>query len=58
MDKDKHLGLFIEPELHKKLKYVAKYNGRSISGHVMFLIQESVRNFEKEHGKIESEDKE
>ena len=32
MEKDKHLGLHIDRELHYKLQYVSKYDGRSISG--------------------------
>lgn len=30
---NKHLGIEIDPELYYKLKYVAKYEGRSGRGH-------------------------
>lgn len=53
MEKQKHLGLRIEPELHKKLHYIAKYQGRSANGQVMYLIQQCIVQFEKENGKIE-----
>ncbi len=56
MDKTKHLGLHIDPELHYKLQYVARYDGRSISGEVLYLLRRYILEFEKEHGKIELPD--
>ncbi len=53
MSKTKHLGLFIEPEMHYKLQYVAKYEDRTISGTIMYLIRHYILAFEKKHGKIE-----
>ncbi len=53
MKNPKHLGLFIEPEMHYKLQYVAKYEDRTISGTVMYLIRRYILAFEKKHGKIE-----
>lgn len=54
MERDKkHLGLPIDKELHEKLKYIAKYEDRSMNGQIMFLIRECVRAFEQEHGKID-----
>lgn len=52
-EKDKHLGLRIESDLHRKLQYIAQYEGRSINGEVMYLIRREVERFEKEHGKID-----
>jgi len=49
---NKHLGIEIEPDLHSKLKFVSKYEGRSINGEVIYLIRQAVRNFEKENGEI------
>lgn len=43
-------------ELHKKLKYIAKYEGRTINGQVLYLIQKCIRDFEKEHGPITEDD--
>ncbi len=49
---NKHLGLEIEPDLHAKLKYISKYEGRSINGEVIYLIRQAIREFEKENGEI------
>ncbi|MBQ9624848.1 MAG: hypothetical protein IJR47_01945 [Clostridia bacterium] len=54
---NKHLGIEIEPELHGKLKYIAKYEGRSMNGQIIYLIRQCIKEFEKENGKIEEEDK-
>ena len=32
---NKHLGIEIDPELHEKLKYIAKYVGRSMNGQIL-----------------------
>lgn len=53
MVKDKHLVLHIDRELHYKLQYVAKYDGRSISGEVLYLLRRYISDFEKQHGKID-----
>ena len=50
---NKHLGIEISPELHAKLKYIAKYDGRSMNGQVLYLIRDCIKNFEKENGTIE-----
>lgn len=42
----------IEPELLKKLRYVAEYNARSANREVEVLIREHIAQFEKVHGKI------
>lgn len=52
MKRDKHLGLTISSEMHQKLTYIAEYEGRSMSGHVLYLIQKNIRAFEAEHGPI------
>lgn len=49
---NKHLGIEIEPELHKKLRYVAKYEDRSINGQILYLVRQCVREFEEQHGEI------
>lgn len=56
--KDKHLGLFVDQETHDKLFYVAKYEGRTGSGQIMYLIRKCIADFEREHGRIEWEDRE
>lgn len=54
--KDKHLGIFINNELHRKLVYISDYEGRSMSGQIIQLIKNCIREFEKEHGPITEED--
>ena len=54
--RDKHLGIRIDSELHKKLVYIAAYEGRSLNWQVIHLVQECIREFEKEHGAIPDED--
>ena len=36
MEKDKHLGLRIDSETHKKLKSLAEFDGRSINGEILY----------------------
>lgn len=43
-------------EIHTKLKHIAKYEGRTINGQVLYLIQKCIRDFEKEHGPITEDD--
>lgn len=50
---NKHLGIEVDPELHRKLHYIAKYEGRSANGQILYLIRRYIQEFEKEHGKIE-----
>lgn len=52
MEKDKHLGLHIDRELHYKLQYVSKYDGRSVSGEVLYLLRRYIADFESQHGEI------
>ncbi|MEG1235060.1 MAG: hypothetical protein RSE18_14645 [Acinetobacter sp.] len=52
MEKDKHLGLHIDRELHYKLQYVSKYDGRSVSGEVLYLLRRYITDFENQHGEI------
>jgi len=52
---NKHLGIEINKELHCRLRYIAKYEGRSINGHILYLIRENIKVFEKENGKINEE---
>lgn len=46
---NKHLGIEIDPELH----YIAKYEGRSGNGQILYLIRQCIRDFEEKNGKIE-----
>lgn len=49
---NKHLGIEVEPELHRKLHYIAKYEGRSANGQILYLIRRCIREFEEKNGKI------
>ena len=44
---------FIDRELHYKLHYLSRYEGRSANGEVLYLIRQAIERFEAEHGKIE-----
>lgn len=50
--KNKHLGIEIDPELHQKLHYIAKYEGRSGNGQILYLIRQCIREFEAANGPI------
>ncbi len=50
---NKHLGLEIEPALHYKLHYIAKYEGRSTNGQILYLLRKCIQEFEKENGPID-----
>ena len=46
----------VNPEVHRKLKYIAQYEGRTVNGQTLYLIQKCIRDFEKEHGPITEDD--
>ena len=48
----KNIGLRVSPEVHKKLRYIARYEGRTINGQAYYLILSCIREFEKEHGPL------
>lgn len=48
-----HTAIRIEPELMKKFRYVAEYNGRSANKEIEQLIRKHVQEFERTHGPIE-----
>lgn len=49
---NKHLGIEIDPTLHRKIKYISEYEGRSINGQILYLIRQCIRNYEVENGEI------
>ncbi len=49
---NKHLGIEIDPELHYKLHYVSRYEGRSANRQILYLIRQCIQEFEKQHGAI------
>ena len=38
MNKQKHISIRIDEEVLKKFHYVSRYNGRSASGQILYLI--------------------
>ena len=52
MEKNKHLGIRIDDELHYKLHYVAKYDGRSANGEILYLLRKYIAEFEEKNGEI------
>lgn len=55
MKKQKHISIRIDEENLKKFHYIAKYDDRSASGQIMYLINNNIREFEEKHGKINLE---
>ena len=54
---NKHLGIEVDPVLHGKLHYIAKYEGRSANGQILYLIRQCIKAFEQENGEITLENK-
>ena len=52
MEKDKHLGLRIDADTHKKLKSLAEYDGRSINSEVLYIIRRAIAQHEAKQGKL------
>ena len=50
MNKQKHISIRIDEEVLKKFHYVSRYNRRSASGQILYLINQCIREFEKEQG--------
>ena len=56
MKNEKHFGLRIDEETLRKFHSVCEYEGRSANAQILFLIRQCIAKFEKENGKIETED--
>lgn len=56
MEKKKHLSLRLDDQTRLKLRYIAKYEGRSINGQVMHLIYRCIHDYEAEHGEIDTKE--
>ncbi|MCI8519870.1 MAG: hypothetical protein HFE51_08905 [Clostridia bacterium] len=57
MIKNKHLGIRVEEDIHYKLAHIASYEGRSINGQIIYLINREIHKFEKKYGTIEKDEK-
>lgn len=49
---NKHLGIEVDPVLHGKLHHIAKHEGRSANGQILYLIRRCIKDFEQENGEI------
>ena len=58
MNKNRHISIRIDEDVLQKFHYVAKYEDRSASGQIMYLINNCIRSFEEKHGKIDLTNKE
>jgi len=56
LKKNKHLGIRIDEDLHYKLHYVAKADGRSANGEILYLIRQYIRNYEEINGIIKKKE--
>ena len=54
---NKHLGIEVDPELHFKLHYISKYEGRSANGQILYLIRQCIKEFEEKNGEIKMPEK-
>lgn len=48
MEKDKHIGLRIDSETHKKLKSLAEFDGHSMSS----VIRQAIPQHEHKHAEL------
>ena len=58
MKKQKHISIRIDADVLEKFHYVAKYDDRSASGQIMYLINHCIRSFEEKNGVIPVSSKE
>ena len=49
---NKYLGIEVDPVLHYKLRYIAKYEGRSANGQILYLLRQCIKEFESRNGEI------
>ena len=52
MEKEKHIGLRIDLETHKKLRNLAEFEGRSMNGEILYLIRQAIAHHEQSHGSL------
>ncbi|MBS5062649.1 MAG: Arc family DNA-binding protein [Hungatella hathewayi] len=53
MDRIINFSLRMDAEMHRKLKSLSEFEGRSINGEVLYLIRQAIAKHEKEYGPIE-----
>lgn len=53
MNDKAYLSIRMDRQLHDKFQSIAAYEGRSMSGQILYLVNQCVREFEKKNGPIE-----
>ncbi len=48
----KSVSIRIEEEMLEKLGFVADYEGRPVTSHILVLIRENIKKFEEQNGEI------
>ncbi len=48
-----NISLRIDKQLYNKFKSLAAYEGRSMNGQLLYLVNQCVREFERAHGPID-----
>lgn len=54
--REKHFGLRVDGDILAKFRFVSGYVGRSANSQIIQLMLKFISDYEKEHGKINSED--
>lgn len=49
----KSVSIRIEEEMLKKIGFIADYEGRSVNSHILVLVRDAIKAFEREHGEID-----
>lgn len=55
--RNKHISIRIDDEVLQKFHFVAKYEDRSASGQIMYLINNCIREFEEKYGRVDLDKK-
>ncbi len=53
MKEKAYLSIRMNRQLHDKFQSMAAYEGRSMSGQILYLVNQYVREFEKKNGPID-----
>ncbi len=51
----KSVSIRIEEEMLKKIAYIAEYEGRSVNSHILVLVRNAIKEFERENGSIDGD---
>lgn len=48
-----YLNIRVNRQLHDNLQYISAYEGRSMGGQILYLLNRCIREFEQKNGPIE-----